>query len=60
MGVPAFFRWLSIRYPKTVIPALSDDDLEYLYDVFESENQRGDPNEINLDGDDEADLVTSE
>lgn len=54
MGVPAFFRWLSIRYPKTVIPALSEDELDYLYVQYEEENQAADPNEINLDQDDQA------
>ncbi len=49
MGVPAFFRWLSVRYPKVVINALSKDELEYLYDEFQDKN---DPNEIDLlDGD---------
>lgn len=57
MGVPAFFRWLSIRYPKTVIPALSEDELDYLYVQFEDDvNKKGgaDPNEINLGEEDVA------
>ncbi len=46
MGVPAFFRWLSIRYPKVVFNALSEDELEVLYDDFKNKSE--DPNEINL------------
>lgn len=45
MGVPAFFRWLSVRYPKVAINALSEDELEFLYDDFKNST---DPNEINL------------
>lgn len=49
MGVPAFFRWLTKRYPKVVIDALSADELEYLYDDFEKGR---DPSEINLGDED--------
>lgn len=45
MGVPAFFRWLSVRYTKVVIDALTEDELEFLYDEFQKDS---DPNEINL------------
>jgi 5'-3' exonuclease len=55
MGVPAFFRWLSVRYPKVVINALTEDELEYLYQDFK--NSGDDPNEINLlDGDLDGDI----
>jgi 5'-3' exoribonuclease 2 len=51
MGVPAFFRWLSTRYPKAVIFALSEDELEYMHEQYRQEHHRGgDPNEIDLDG----------
>ena len=35
MGVPAFFKWLTIRYPEVVIEAIGDDDLQYLYSEFQ-------------------------
>ena len=31
MGVPAFFRWLTIRYPQVVVDALTEDDMEVLH-----------------------------
>ena len=45
MGIPAFFRWLSVRYPKVVHNALSEDELGYMLEEFNTEN---DPNEIDL------------
>jgi len=31
MGVPAFFKWLTVRYPQVIIEALTDESLEVLY-----------------------------
>ena len=37
MGVPAFFRWLTVSYPKVVIDALSEDDLELYAEEYAME-----------------------
>lgn len=57
MGVPAFFKWLTTRYPKVVINALTEDDMELLAEEYsEEKKQKEDPNEINLDDDEDEDL----
>jgi 5'-3' exonuclease len=54
MGVPAFFRWLTVRYPQVAIDALQDGDLEQLAAEFRKERKEGrlaqDPNEIDVNG----------
>lgn len=54
MGVPAFFRWITVRYPKVIINALSEDELEYMYTDFKKES---DPNEVDLEEGDLDDAI---
>ena len=57
MGVPAFFKWLTIRYPSVVIDALSAADLAYYhaeYDKSKVRSESGENNE-NLGGGGEID-----
>lgn len=34
MGVPAFFKWLTVRYPQCVVEAIRPSELEKLYHEF--------------------------
>ena len=51
MGVPAFFKWLTVRYPQVVIDAISEEDLQYLYSEYEGRKKsrrERDNNEIDI------------
>ena len=48
MGVPAFFRWLTIRYPQVVIDALRPEDMQDLMAQFKRERRGQDQNELEL------------
>ena len=37
MGVPAFFKWLSVRYPQCIADAIAPEDLERMYQEFRAE-----------------------
>lgn len=36
MGVPAFFKWLTIRYPQVVVDALTEDDMQVYIAEYEA------------------------
>ena len=40
MGVRAFFKWLTVRYPKVVIDALSENDIEVIEDLFKVDQSK--------------------
>ncbi len=49
MGVPGFFKWLTARYPKVVIDALTEDDIVLFEDVFRVGAAKIDPKMEGLD-----------
>lgn len=50
MGVPAFFRWITLRYPKVVLDAYDEQ-------AVQEESIRPDDNEINLQGLNDSEYV---
>jgi 5'-3' exonuclease len=49
MGVPAFFKWITVRYPKVLLDAICEDDRIELYKEYEQEvKNQEDPNNIDL------------
>lgn len=37
MGVPAFFKWLSVRYPQCVVDALNPQQLNRMFEEYQHE-----------------------
>lgn len=56
MGIPAFFMWLTNRYPQIVVDALSESDLEQYQSEYQNDKNK-DPNEIGLDDADDKMLI---
>lgn len=56
MGVPAFFKWLTVRYPQIVIDAISEEDLDALRVQYIKENTRRRQNQIDPPSNDQDDF----
>ena len=56
MGIPAFFMWLTNRYPQIIIDALSEADLEKYRTEFQDDKNK-DPNEISVEDADDKFLI---
>ncbi len=49
MGVPGFFKWLTVRYPKIIVDALTVNEIEVLEVEFQAVASKVGPSETDVE-----------